>query len=288
MHRSFLSRKNRILAGLALICFMATGCTSKYGPQMTTVNYYPQCYQPISELRQDENSAGTSTAVGAGMGALLGALVGGLATGKAEGAVVGAVAGGATGAVAGNVYGKNQQKKTDQQKVNAYLQQLDGESANMDRATAAAKVATKCYDRQFQQAAAEFKNGQLTRQDFSNRYTEIRSGLEETSRILKLTADKMSEKDAQYQQVLTAEQESHTQYQNTADSAPVRKSSPKRQRKPATVNEPAPVATPVAQQTQKWSHSREALEDTKQDVDERMRGYDSTVDVLLGGGTSAT
>ncbi|MEG2172662.1 MAG: glycine zipper domain-containing protein [Desulfovibrionaceae bacterium] len=284
MRPCFLSRKKQVLAGLALLCFVATGCTSKYGPQMTQVNYYPQCYQPISELRQDENSAGTSTAVGAGVGVLLGALIGGLATGKAEGAVVGAVAGGATGAVAGNVYGKNQQAKTDQQKVNSYLQQLDGESANMDRATAAAKVATKCYDRQFQQAAAEFKNGSMTRQDFTNRYTEIRSGLEETSRILQHTASKMAEKDAQYQQVLTAEQQSHEQYQGTPESPVVSKSPKKRPRKPAQTaqNAPTPAATPVAQQTQKWSHSREALEGTKQDVDERMRGYDSTVDVLLG------
>lgn len=285
MHSSFLSRKSRILAAFALLCFMATGCTSKYGPQLTTVNYYPQCYQPISELRKDENSAGNSAAVGAGVGVLLGALIGGLATGKAEGALVGAAAGGATGAVAGHAYGKNQQEKNDQQKVNAYLEQLDGESSSMDRATAAAKVSTQCYDSQFKQAAADFKSGQLTRQDFSDRYAEIRTGLEETSRILRLTANKMAEKDDQYQQVLTAEQE---EYDSPAQGEPaVRKTSGKA-KKSSTKSAATPAATPVAQQTRKWSDSRDKLEETQQDVDERMRGYSSTVDVLLGGDSSAT
>lgn len=289
MRLSFLSRKSRVLAGFALICFMATGCTSKYGPQLTNVNYYPQCYQPISELRQDENSAGTSTAVGAGMGVLIGALIGGLATGKAEGALIGAAAGGATGAVAGNVYGKNQQKKVDQQKLQTYLQQLDGESSTMDRASAAAKVSTKCYDKQFQQAAADFKSGTITRQDFSNRYSEIRSGLEETSRILRLTAEKMNEKDAQYQQVLAAEQEEYRTAESPSPAPKRVKPSKSAAAKPATSTaSAAPATTPVAQQTKKWSQSRENLEQTQQDLDERMRGYSSTVDVLLGGEGSPT
>jgi len=100
------------LASIPLCFFLAagllvSGCTSQYGDQKTKVNYYPQCYQPVNQLRQDENSTGKSTAAGAVGGALLGALIGGLATGKASGAVAGAVAGGAAGAVAGNVYGKS-------------------------------------------------------------------------------------------------------------------------------------------------------------------------------------
>lgn len=279
MSLPLFSHRGHIIACIAALFLIGTGCTSKYGPQMTTVNYYPQCYQPISELRQDENSAGKSAAVGAGMGALLGALVGGLATGKAEGALIGAAAGGATGAIAGHAYGKNKQDRADKQKTQAYLSQLDGESGAMDRATAAAKVATKCYDQQFQQAAAGFKSGQLTRQDFSNRYTEIRTGLEETARILNNTATTMAQKDSQYQEVLAADQEdAAAQYQNAP--APKAKA-PKRATK-ASASKPVPVATPVAQQTQKWNNSRESLEETRQEVEQRRRGYDDTVNVLLG------
>ena len=32
---------------------LLSGCASKYGAQQTKVNYYPQCYQPVSALRQD-------------------------------------------------------------------------------------------------------------------------------------------------------------------------------------------------------------------------------------------
>lgn len=275
------SQRGHIIACLAIVFLVGTGCTSKYGPQMTTVNYYPQCYKPIAELRQDENSAGTSAAVGAGAGALLGALIGGLATGKAEGALIGAAAGGATGAIAGHAYGKNQQQKNDQQKLQAYLSQLDGETSTMDRATAAAKVATKCYDQQFQLAAASFKSGQLTRQDFSNRYSEIRTGLEETARILNNTATSMAQKDEQYQQVLAADQQQASQYQSSPSQ---QASTPKAKRKStstASTAKPA-VATPVAQQTKKWSNSREELEETRQEVEQRRRGYDDTVNVLLG------
>lgn len=277
-------RRGHVIACIAIVFLVGTGCTSKYGPQMTTVNHYPQCYKPIAELRQDEKTTTNSTAAGAGMGALLGALVGGLATGKVEGALIGAAAGGATGAVAGHAYGKNQQQKTDQQKLHAYLSQLDGESSSMDRATAAAKVATKCYDQQFQQAAANFKSGQLTRQDFSNRYTEIRSGLEETARILNNTATTMAQKDSQYQQVLAADQqEAGAQYQNASTPPDSKPQASKAKRKPAaTASKPTMVATPVAQQTQKWNSSREDLEETKQEVEQRRRSYDDTVNVLLG------
>ena len=49
---------------------LVSGCTSQYGAQKTKVNYYPQCYQPVNQLRQDENSTGKSTAAGAVGGAL--------------------------------------------------------------------------------------------------------------------------------------------------------------------------------------------------------------------------
>ena len=187
------------LASIPLCLFLAaglliSGCTSKYGDQKTKVNYYPQCYQPVNQLRQDENSTGKSTAAGAVGGALLGALIGGLATGKASGAVAGAVAGGAAGAVAGNVYGKSKAQDRDAAYLHQYSQQLGSEAASMNRSTAAAKVAAKCYDEQFKLAAGQFKAGQITRMEFQDRYNEIRSGLEETSFILNDTATTMAKK----------------------------------------------------------------------------------------------
>ena len=50
-HRVFLPGLALLLAGSLLL----TGCASQYGAQKTKVNYYPQCYQPVAQLRQDEN-----------------------------------------------------------------------------------------------------------------------------------------------------------------------------------------------------------------------------------------
>ncbi len=270
-HRIFLPG----LALLLAVSLLSGGCASKYGAQKTRVDHYPQCYQPVAQLRQDENSAGAGTAVGAAGGALLGALIGGLATGKVEGALAGAAVGGVSGAVAGNIYGKSQARDRDAAYLQAYSRQLGSEAASMNRATAAARVAAKCYDEQFQLAANQFKAGQISRLDFQNRYTEIRSGLEETSFILNSTATTMAQKDSEYQQAL-AEQYAAAQ-PASARRAPA---TPKNRR---AASRPAPTSSrsTITAQAEQWKTSREELESTRQDVDSRLNAYQQTVDNLL-------
>lgn len=270
---------------------LVSGCTSQYGEQKTKVNYYPQCYQPVNQLRQDENSTGKSTAAGAVGGALLGALIGGLATGKASGALVGAAAGGAAGAVAGNMYGKSKAKDRDAAYLHQYSQQLGTEAASMNRSTAAAKVASKCYDDQFKQAVNQFKAGQISRIEFQQRYNEIRSGLEETSFILNDTAATMAKKDGEYQQALA---EPYTSAQPTSSSSSSSGSSGAAKFKKGSAGQakssPTPAAsasrTPeqnnVATQAAEWKSSREDLENTRHDVNSRMSSYEETVNNLLG------
>lgn len=282
------------LASIPLCLFLAaglliSGCTSKYGDQKTKVNYYPQCYQPVNQLRQDENSTGKSTAAGAVGGALLGALIGGLATGKASGAVAGAVAGGAAGAVAGNIYGKSKSQDRDAAYLHQYSQQLGSEAASMNRSTAAAKVAAKCYDEQFKLAAGQFKAGQITRMEFQDRYNEIRSGLEETSFILNDTATTMAKKDGEYQQALA---EPYTSAQPKSTPAASSSSSGATKFKKGAAAQPkstpsasasrTPEQNNVAAQASEWKSSREDLETTRRDVNARMSSYEETVNNLLG------
>ncbi|MDO5484674.1 MAG: glycine zipper domain-containing protein [Desulfovibrionaceae bacterium] len=249
-----------LLAGSLLF----SGCAgSKYGEQKTRADYYPQCYKPVSDLRQDEGSEGGSTVAGGVTGALLGALVGALATGKVEGALAGAAVGGATGAVAGNIYGKNQSRQRDEAYYQAYARQLGAEAAGMSRATAAAKVAAKCYDEQFRQAVGQFRAGQMDRVEFQQRYDEIRSGLEETSYILGSTANTMARKDSEYQQALAE------QYTEAKPVAPKSKAAQKAD------------ANKVTDQAKTWKGSRQELENTRQDVDSRLNAYSQTVDNLL-------
>ena len=61
-----------LVAVLIMALLALPGCASKYGAQRTKVNYYPQCYQPVQQLRDDENYVAKSTATGAVGGALLG------------------------------------------------------------------------------------------------------------------------------------------------------------------------------------------------------------------------
>ena len=126
------------------LALLAPGCASKYGDQITKVNYYPQCYQPVSDLRADENAVAKSTATGAIGGALIGAAIGGLASGDWKGALAGAAVGGAGGAVAGHAYGKHKQQQRDAAYIAHYAQMLDEDTASMNRTTAAARVATNC------------------------------------------------------------------------------------------------------------------------------------------------
>ena len=87
--------------------------------------------------------------------------------------------------------------------------------------------------------------------EFTKRYEEIRSGLEETSRILNSTGANMAEKDSQYRQVM--------------DSQP-RKGG----------------GQPVAQSTRKWNNSRTNMESARRDVDEQMAAQARIVAALEG------
>ena len=254
-----------LLAGSLLF----SGCTSRYGEQKTKVNHYPQCYEPVAQLRKDENSTGKSTAAGAAGGALLGALIGGLATGKVEGALAGAVAGGAAGAVGGNIYGKSQEKERDANYLAQYNRQMGTEAASMNRATAAAKVATKCYDQQFKLAVNQYKAGQLTRFDLQDRYNEIRSGLEETAFILKDTSAAMAQKDSEYERVLAGE---------AAKEQPTASSPASGSKK----SKPVVKQAKLSPEASEWKSSRKELEATRTDVDARMDSYEQTVNSLLG------
>ncbi len=196
--------KSVFLPVIALLCFalMLPGCASKYGEQKTKVNYYPQCYSPIKQLREDENLVAKSTATGAVTGALAGAVIGGLTTGKVEGAVVGAAAGGAVGAAGGYAYGKHQQQKRDAEFFKKYATALDEDIESMGRTIGAAKVARKCYNDQFKQLIADYKSGRITAKERDERYKEIRTGLQEVSFILQQKYDDMSAKDAEYEKAL--------------------------------------------------------------------------------------
>lgn len=201
-------RNRRVTLGVGLLVMAAMllgGCASKYGPQITNVKYYRDCYQPISDLREAEKSFNRTVAGSVAGGAIAGAMIGLLVTGKASGAIAGAVAGGVAGGAMGYALAKQRQIADDNQRMASYLQDLDGDITGIDRVTAAARLARQCYDKQFELAVVEFKAGRLTRPELDERYLEISNGSTEAGKILGVVVTSGTEKQAQYQAALTEE-----------------------------------------------------------------------------------
>lgn len=275
-------------ATLALTALLAatlplSACSgSRYPARQTEVTYYPQCYQPIDRLRQDEQLTNNTTVGGAVGGALLGALIGGLSTGKVEGALVGAAAGGAAGAIGGNIYGKQKTAARDADYLQQYARSLGEDAASMNRATAAARVSLRCYDQQFRLAANQYRAGTISRPEFEARYQEIRNGLQETSAILGSTATTMQERDREYQATLQRQEEQRAQA--SAPSPAPRAATPK-SRKPRTQKAatPAPRTTPeVQRKSDEFKAAQRELDTARQDVDKRINSYENSVAALLG------
>ncbi|MDD2966169.1 MAG: hypothetical protein PHN64_01550 [Desulfovibrionaceae bacterium] len=250
----------RLKAVLLFACMVITaGCQSQYGAQQTAVHYYPQCYRPVQDLRADENTTANATAGGAAAGAVGGALLGLLLTGKAEGALAGAVAGGAAGAVGGHMYGKNKAEEQDQQKLQGYLAQLGDEAGAMNRASAAARVATKCYNTQFTAAAKDFKAGRVSRDEFEKRYAEIRSGLQETAYILRTKAENIGASDADFNNALMAEAKA-----------------------PAVNPEQKKARQQTKTQVRQWQQSKNTMQETTQEIDGTLARQEDMMHALLG------
>lgn len=205
---------------LLIVAMLVTGCTSRYGQQRTNAFYYSDCYAPISELRKNEFAVQKGVAAGAVAGAALGAILGYAITGKGSGAVAGAAIGGVAGGTAGGVYASNRQNQSDSARLAQYNSQLDGNIREVDKATAAAKVARQCYERRFADSARDYRAGRLTREQFNERYGEVVSGLQEAADIMGTTNRNSSEVANAYQRAL----EEESQKQNVSVVA-VRQSS---------------------------------------------------------------
>ena len=207
MKGSFTTRKGALycIVMTCLCSLLATGCASKYGAQTTDVHYYPDCYQPIADLRSAEKSFNTTMVMGTTMGALLGAVIGASQTGKAEGALAGAAIGAGAGAGASYLVAKYNNERDDRVRLASYARDLNADVNSLNRVTAAGQVAYNCYSAKFRAALEDYKAKRITRAELDRRYAEIKSGLAEASAILGSTLSEADKREAEYRQVLTIE-----------------------------------------------------------------------------------
>lgn len=202
---------------LAISLVALPGCASKYGVQQTQAVYYPQCYQPIQDLRNSENTVSRNTGAGALLGAFSGAIIGLLASGgKWQGAVMGGAVGAAGGAMAGNMYGRHVQESDDNVRLANYLQNLDGDISNLNVTSAAARSSLQCYDQQFQYLLQQIKSRQISREAASQRFAEIQSGREEAIAILGNAAEYGKNLNMEYENAFNNEERQLQQAVQTA------------------------------------------------------------------------
>lgn len=179
-----------------------TGCASQYGPRLTRVQHFPDCYQPIYDLRQAEHRIARTTvgsaAVGTGLGALIGLVIADNKKQRTTHALAGAAAGGVIGGMAGAMYSNKQQIKDENARMYSYLQDLDGDIHNLNIASASAMTSLQCYDKKFESTSRMLVSRQLPKPVAYQMFNEIQSGRTEALSILDKTEQSWRVKNVQY------------------------------------------------------------------------------------------
>ena len=200
--------KQRLMYLFIFVMFvsLSTGCASKYGAQETEVHYYPACYDPIKKLRDEEAEINKATAAGA-LGGFLVGITGGILSGKPESAIASTVLGTAFGAVVSNQIAKTRQIKNQNQRMAAYIQNINGNVSNLDIQTVSAKNALQCYEQQFKLLMKAIKRKQVTQEEAKRMFAEIESGTREATRILGVLEDNSRDMEKQYRAALATEEQ---------------------------------------------------------------------------------
>lgn len=161
------------------------GVSSKVAAS-TKVNYYPGCYEPVSQLRRSDAAMQKSLATGAVAGGLLGGLAGALSGGDHAGrnALIGATAGALVGGAAAYYNERQKQVADDKQRIASYAGDFERSSEDLDRSIAYAKAAQDCYQGEFGKLRAAHRAKSMSDAEGRSRFAEIVSGLQETNALL--------------------------------------------------------------------------------------------------------
>lgn len=185
---------------------LAAGCGSKYGAKTVKVNYYPECYQPIDELRQAEEKVRKDAATGAAVGAITGLVVGLATTGSARGAAVGAGIGLVAGLAGSYLISSAIQDKALKERFQAYNSTIDAETNNLNIAVKYAKKSCDCYDAAYKRLNAGFQKGQFSKEEMLVRLKEIRDGNNDAIKVLQVFKAESVKHSETYAQIYKLEQ----------------------------------------------------------------------------------
>jgi len=179
------------------------GCAAPGGttvPQMTQVNYYPQCYQSVALLRQQDQQFQQVMAVNTLAGAAGGAALGAIASrGDWRAALIGSAAGALVAATTTYASGKMQQEANAERRQLLIANDMSHDYSEMQRAVVAARQADYCYGLAYNQLAANVRRGVMPPPEAAQRFTEIDQGEHEVAAILGEYGKKSMASVQQYQ-----------------------------------------------------------------------------------------
>jgi hypothetical protein len=202
------------------------GCAAPGGttvPQMTRVNYYPQCYQSVGLLRQQDQqfqqTMAVNTLAGAAGGAALGALASG---GDWRGALIGAAAGALVAANTTYASARMQQEADDERRRLLIANDMSHDYGEMQRAVIAARQADYCYGMAYNQLVTNVRRGVVPKPEAAVRFAEIDQGEHEVAAILAEYGKKSTASAQQYEAAFNQE----AQRLNTTPDALMAEASP--------------------------------------------------------------
>ena len=197
MKLSLRTNASVLVLSLAVAGCVAPGSTTVQ--QTTKVNYYPQCYQPVAQLRQQDEQFQQVMAANTVMGAVTGAALGGIIGGNWRSALFGAVAGATTAAANTYAQARLQQEANDESRRGLIAGDMARDSGELQRAVIAARQADDCYGHVYTRLAADVRRGAISKEEARPRFVEIDQGERETSLILAEYGKKARGIQEQYQ-----------------------------------------------------------------------------------------
>jgi uncharacterized protein YcfJ len=198
----------RMIALIMLLVFpiaFLSACGAKLGKQITKVNYYPKCYEPVATLRKNASDMTRNVAGGAVLGAIGGAIIGYQATGDAGGAAVGAVAGAAIGAGLSYLITSEVQNKSTAERFKTYNQTIKAEIAKVDLGIQGARIALQCYTNEYKTLNSQYQKNAVSKPEMTARLTEIRDGATEAQTILHNYKDQITTNKKQFEDIVKVE-----------------------------------------------------------------------------------
>ena len=253
---------------------LLAGCTAPGGttvPQMTKVSYYPQCYQSVALLRQQDQQFQQAMAVntlgGAAGGAALGALVSG---GDWRGALIGAATGAAVAATATYASARAQEADDERRRL-LIANDMSHDYGEVQRAVVAARQADNCYGYAYNELVANLRRGAISKPDAAQRFAEIDQGERELAAILAEYGKKTSASVQQYEVAFNNE----AQRLNTTPSALVADAGAPPP--PSTTRAPAPrPAAPVSQNTRQLAQNYSRLNQQVSEINQEQSTIERT------------